>query len=96
MPCGLFIELKAKELVFLLTCYYPLNQISEFFFPISTYTESFHYFVMKNDSKVKNVEEFADLGGYNITTLRRVCRSMYGVPVYEWMLNKKGEGSYEE
>ena len=96
MPCGLFVELKIKELIFLLTCYYPMNQICRFFFPISTYTESFHYFVMNNYNKVKNVEEFAQLGGYNITTFRRLFRNMYNVPVYEWILTKKREGILED
>ena len=61
-PCSKYIDLKCKELVFLITNFYPLPQLGSFFYPISTYTESFHYFVMQNYSKVKNVEEFAHLG----------------------------------
>lgn len=90
--CGKYIDLKCQELVYILTCYYPLHQISTFFFPISTYTESFHYFVMQNYGNVKNVEEFAHLGGYTTTTFRRLFKNMYGVPVYEWILDKKREG----
>ncbi len=96
MPCGLYIEMKAKELIFMLTCYYPLEQMSTFFFPISTYTESFHYFVMTNYKHVRNVEEFAHRGGYNVTTFRRLFRNMYNVPVYEWILNKKRDGILDE
>ncbi|MDE6215520.1 AraC family transcriptional regulator [Bacteroides sp.] len=91
-PCGKYLKIKGYELVHILTCYYPLPQISSFFYPISSYTESFHYFVMKNYDKVKNVEEFAHLGGYTITTFRRLFKNMYGVPVYEWILDKKREG----
>ena len=47
---------------------------------------------MRNYEKVKNVEDFAHLGGYSVTTFRRLFRNMYGVPVYEWILNKKREG----
>lgn len=90
--CGRYLEIKCKELVYILTCYYPLPQISSFFYPISTYTESFQYFVMQNYDKVKNVEEFAHLGGYTTTTFRRLFKNMYGVPVYEWILDKKREG----
>lgn len=92
MSCGPYIDLKCKELVFLLTSYYPLPQLRAFFYPISSYTEGFHYFVMKNYESVKNVEEFAHLGGYSITTFRRLFKNMYGVPVYEWMLDRKREG----
>ena len=90
--CSKYIEMKCQELTYILTCYYPLHQISTFFYPISTYTESFQYFVMQNYDKVKNVEEFAHLGGYTTTTFRRMFKNMYGVPVYEWILDKKREG----
>ena len=46
---------------------------------------------MQNYDKVKNVEEFAHLGGYTTTTFRRLFKNMYGVPVYEWILDKKRE-----
>ena len=92
LPCSKFVEIKCQELVYLLTCYYPLPQLSIFFYPISRYTESFHYFVMQNYDKVKNVEEFAHRGGYTTTTFRRLFKNMYGEPVYEWILNKKREG----
>lgn len=95
-PCSKYIELKCKELVFLITNYYPLPQLSAFFYPISTYTESFHYFVMQNYSRVKNVEEFAHLGGYTTTTFRRLFKNLYGIPVYEWILEKKREGILED
>lgn len=92
IPCGAFIDLKCQELMYLITCYYPSPQLSRFFYPISSYTESFQYFVMQNYEKVKNVEEFAHLGGYTTTTFRRLFKNMYGVPVYEWILSKKREG----
>lgn len=95
-PCSKYIKLKCKELVFLITNYYPLPQLSAFFYPISTYTESFHYFVMQNYSHVKNVEEFAHLGGYTTTTFRRLFKNLYGIPVYEWILEKKREGILED
>lgn len=96
IPCGSYIAIKAQELTFLIVNYYPLHELSYFFYPISTYTESFHYFVMQNYNKVKNVEEFAHLGGYNTATFRRLFKNMYGVPVYEWILEKKREGILED
>lgn len=91
-PCNKLLNLKCEELVYIITWYYPLPQLRAFFYPISNYTESFHYFVMQNYDRVKNVEEFAHLGGYTTTTFRRLFKNMYGVPVYEWILEKKREG----
>ena len=90
--CSRYLDVKCQEIIYILTCYYPIQQVSTFFYPISTYTESFHYFVMQNYDKVKNVEEFAHLGGYTTPTFRRLFKNMYGVPVYEWILDKKREG----
>ena len=90
--CDKYLDIKCQEIIYILTCYYPIQPIGIFFYPISTYTESFHYFVMQNYDKVKNVEEFAHLGGYTTTTFRRLFKNMYGVPVYEWILDKKREG----
>lgn len=90
--CSKYLDIKCQEIIYILTCYYPIQQISTFFYPISTYTESFHYFVMQNYDKVKSVEEFAHLGGYTTTTFRRLFKNMYGIPVYEWILDKKREG----
>ncbi len=95
-PCDKILEVKCQELIYVLTWYYPLPQLRFFFYPISTYTESFHYFVMQNYGKVKNVEEFAHLGGYTTTTFRRLFKNMYGVPVYEWILEKKREGILDD
>ena len=94
--CSRYLDVKCQEIIYILTCYYPIQQVSTFFYPISTYTESFHYFVMQNYSNVKNVEEFAHLGGYTTTTFRRLFKNLYGVPVYEWILEKKREGILED
>ena len=94
--CSAYLQLKRQELVFVLTNYYSLPQISSFFYPISSYTESFHYFIMQNYLKVKSVEEFAHLGGYGVATFRRLFKNMYGSPVYEWILNKKREGILDD
>lgn len=91
-PCDNYLTLKCRELVYLLMCYYPKEQACTFFHPISSYTESFHYFVMRNYDKVKNVEEFARRGGYALSTFRKQFKEMYNMPVYEWVLAKKREG----
>lgn len=59
---------------------------------LSQYTTSFQYFVLQNYMKVKTVEEFARLGGYTVTTFRRIFSSVFHEPVYEWMLDRCKEG----
>ena len=94
--CKEFIELKQRELNFILNCYYPLRDLYTLYYPISSYTNSFHYFVMQNHSKVKTVEELAHLGGYGITTFRRMFKALFHEPAYEWMLKQKRSGILED
>lgn len=90
-PCSAYTDLKCKELIYLMANFYPCHIISTFFYPISAYTESFQYFVMKHYAKVRTTEEFAHLGGYTVATFRRLFKNLYGVPVYEWIINKRRE-----
>ncbi len=87
-----FLEMKARELTYLLLRYNDEPQLRKFFFPIQSYTENFQHFVMQNYAKVKNVEEFARLGGYTLSTFRRIFKNVFGQAVYEWILDKKREG----
>lgn len=90
-PCHVYLEMKCKELIYVMSNYYPPHLISNFFYPIVSYTESFQYFVMQNFAKVRTTEEFAHLGGYKTSTFRRLFRNLYGMPVYVWILNKRRE-----
>lgn len=90
-PCHAYLDMKSKELIYVMSNYYPQHIISTFFYPISIYTESFQYFVMKHYAKVRTTEEFAHLGGYTTTTFRRLFKNLYGMPVYVWILNKRRE-----
>ncbi len=91
--CGKYIDLKCQEMVYMITNYYPLPQLRAFFYPISTYTESFQYFVMQNYSKAKNVEEFAHLGGYNTTTFAVSSETYTACPSTNGCWRKNGKAS---
>ncbi|MFA6832691.1 MAG: AraC family transcriptional regulator [Bacteroidaceae bacterium] len=88
----LYAELKAKELIYLMIRYINVHELRKFFYTIGSYTDSFQHFIMSNFRKVKNVEDFAHLGGYNLSTFRRIFKNVYGMAVYEWILDKKREG----
>lgn len=87
--CAGFLQAKRTELVYLLNCYYTLKDLAAFYSPIYRYSKSFRYFVMQNYMKVKDVEAFAQLGGYSTPTFRRMFKDTFGEPAYQWMLKKK-------
>lgn len=89
--CAGFLNAKRTELVYLLNCYYTLKELAAFYSPIYRYSKSFRYFVMQNYMKVKDVEAFAQMGGYSTPTFRRLFKETFGEPAYQWMLKKKCE-----
>ena len=64
--------------------------------PLSKYTSTFQYFILQNYKKVKTVEELAQLGGYTVSTLRRIFNNVFHEPVYEWMQARRKEGILDE
>lgn len=94
--CDDLLKAKRIELSYILSTFYTLQDLVSLFHAIAQYTNSFHYFVMNNYTKVRNVEEFAHLGGYTVTTFRRLFRNMFEEPAYEWMLKKKKAGILED
>ncbi|WP_291585118.1 helix-turn-helix transcriptional regulator [Bacteroides sp.] len=90
--CRELLSLKRKELAFILSSYYSDYELSTLIHPLSKYTTSFQYFVLENHAKVKTVEDFAQLGGYTVTTFRRIFNSVFHEPVYEWMMKRRKEG----
>lgn len=89
MECSGLMQAKRTEMVYLLNCYYPIKDLAAFYSPIYRYSKSFQYFVMQNYQKAKDVESFAQLGGYSVPTFRRVFKETFGEPAYQWMLKKK-------
>jgi len=89
LRCSSFLQSKQTELMFLLNCYYPIKDLVAFFSTIYRYSKSFQYFILQNYQNVKDVESFAQLGGYSVPTFRRIFKDTFGEPAYQWMLKRK-------
>lgn len=94
--CRDLLSLKRKELAFVLGYYYSDYDLATLVHPLSKYTTSFQYFILQNYRKVKTVEELAQLGGYTVSTLRRIFNNVFHEPVYEWMQARRKEGILDD
>lgn len=94
--CRELLALKRKELAFVLGYYYSDYDLASLIHPLSNYTSSFQYFILQNYKKVKTVEELAHLGGYTVSTLRRIFTNLFHEPVYEWMQARRKEGILDD
>lgn len=89
--CKELLEFKRKELYYLLAHYYTDYELSPIVHSLSKYTNSFEYFILKHHKQIKSVEDFAQLGGYSVTTFRRIFKAIFNEPAYEWMMKQRKE-----
>lgn len=89
--CRDLLSFKRKEIGFILGRYYSDDELSSLLHPLTEYKTSFHYCVLQHYSKAKTVEELAGMCGYTVTTFRRIFKTLFKEPAYEWMLKKRRE-----
>lgn len=83
--------IKEKELFLILFSYYSNSELMSLFYPLLGHNISFKSFVMQNYTKVKGVQEFADLACCSISTFKRRFYENFGESVYQWMLDQKSK-----
>lgn len=84
-------ELKHKELIWVFTRYYNIEELRAFFHPMIDEQIPFKSLVMTNYRKANNTEELAELCGYGIHTFRRIFKNEFDIPVYRWLIQKRAE-----
>lgn len=83
--------LKHKELIWLFTRYYDVEELQAFFHPMTDEQVPFRNLVLTHYRKANNTEELAELCGYGIHTFRRLFKKEFDVPVYQWLIKKRAE-----
>lgn len=89
--CRDLLSLKRKEFAYILSRCYTDDTLVSLLHPLTEYKNSFQYVVLQNHSRAKTVEDLAEICGYTVTTFRRIFRTLFGEPAYEWMLRKRKE-----
>lgn len=86
-----FIEIKEKELFYILFSYYSNVDLYTLFYEIASYDSNFKAFVIKNHLKVRGVSELAQLSGFSLSTFKRRFIENFGESVYSWMQKQKSK-----
>lgn len=89
--CRDLLALKRKEFGYILSRCYSDEVLASLLHPLTVYKHSFQYAVLQNHTKAKTVEDLAEICGYTVTTFRRIFRTLFKEPAYEWMLRKRKE-----
>lgn len=91
-----FMNLKMKELFYLLKTYYTKEELAGFFYPLYSKNAAFAMFVYKNHRFVKNVTEFARLYNCSISNFDKNFRQTFGTSSYKWMMQRRINMIYNE
>lgn len=84
-------NLKHKELIRILSRYYPPKILQSFFHPMIDEDVPFKSLVLSHHLKVKTAKELAELCGYGIETFRRLFNKEFQMPIYKWLQMKRAE-----
>ena len=89
LRCKYYLEIKTKELFYLLRAYYAKEQLAQFLREILYTNVHFEYVVKKSYRGINCVGEFAKLMGMRQLSFERKFREVFGVPPYKWIIEQK-------
>lgn len=84
-------NLKHKELIRMLSRYYPPKVLQSFFYPMTDEDVPFKSLVLSHYMRAKTAKNLAELCGYGIETFRRLFNKEFQMPVYKWLQMKRAE-----
>lgn len=96
LMCRYFLQLKIKELFYLLRAYHTKEDLLLFFQPLLSNDMSFSDFVQRNHMKAKTVSELAQRANYSLSGFQKRFKKVFGVSAYNWMKEKKLNHIYHD
>ena len=84
-------HLKHKELIWVFTRYFSVEELRSFFHPMTDEQVPFKSLVLTHYRKANDAQELADLCGYGIHTFRRTFKREFELPVQKWLIMKRAE-----
>ena len=94
--CCYYLELKVKELFFLLRAYNKKEDLADFFSPILTSDMDFYNLILNKYSSVKTVKELAYLANYSLTGFEKRFKKVFGISAHKWMKTRLATNLYHE
>lgn len=96
LKCYYLLDLKIKELFYLLRGYYTKGDLLYFFYLTLTNDNNFSDFIQANHHKAKTVQELADLANYSLSGFQKRFKRVFGVSAYQWMQEKRSKNILHE
>jgi len=96
LKCNFFLEIKIRELLYLVRVYYDKREVSEFFCPIFCNDLIFSNKIYNNIDKVKSIKELAKIINYSASGFEKRFKRVFNTSPYVWLLEQKSKKIYHE
>ena len=91
LRCKYYLEIKTKELFYLLRAFYTKEQLAHFFSEMLHADAHFYYFVKQNYKNINSIPEFAKKVDMKQLTFEKKFKEVFGVPPYKWIIEQKSK-----
>ena len=96
LKCIFYLDLKVKELFYILRAYYTKEELLKFFYLLLSRNISFSDQVLKNHYKFKTVQELAEALHYSLSGFQKRFKRVFGMPAYQWMKEERLKSIFHE
>lgn len=96
LKCVHYLDIKIRELMFILRAFYSRTELGIFFRPIISNDMGFSDFILKNYRSVKTVDELAKLSNYSRSGFKAHFHKTFGMSTSAWLREKKAHNVYYE
>lgn len=96
LKCNFYLDLKVKELFFLLRIYYEKSELLRFFSLLLSRDVTFSDQVLKKHRQAKTVQELANVMNYSLSGFQKRFKRVFGVSAYKWMKEERAKSILHE
>lgn len=96
LKCLYYLEVKIKELLFLLRGYYSRDELVYMFSPLTGNDALFSLFVYQNFNSVSNVQQLIAKSPYSMSGFKKKFARVFGEPPAVWMKKQKAKNIFHD
>ena len=96
LKCTHFLDIKKKELFFLLRAYYSKEDLTLLFSSLLNNDQVFSNFIYDNHYKVKNIQQLVALSHYSVSAFNKRFKKSFGISPYKWMKDQRAKRIFHE
>ena len=96
LKCSFFLELKIRELLYIIRIYYPYTDLQQFFNPIINKDLMFAEEVYQFSIQAKTIAELSEMMKYSVSGFEKKFKNVFGMSANKWIQQERAKRIYHE